>query len=217
MPNIVLQDLTAVIHNTSRFNGGQFDVVHVETLLQTSEAIPQEMYWYVPAGVTPNPAAEIIFKATNFLMYPMSETKLLEGTEDIKEQALSGNFDGTLEDASKFLMLSMMKKQSLEPITGTNNLFRLSYDYKIFPIPASNDFEFKVVLPFDGLEVQAGGAVQLSVIMPIGSQLNAELTSGLQPDGSKIEEQIVELTNLNRRIVYFRYQNDPLFNVRYTY
>jgi hypothetical protein len=193
-------------------------MVHVETLLNTNEPIPQDTYWYVPAGVTPNPVAEVIFNSTNFVMYPASEAKLLEGTEDIRQQALAGNFQGTLEDATKFLVLSMMKKQNLEPITGTNNLFRLSYDYKIFPvIGAPNEFEFKVVLPFDGLAVQAGGAVQMEVIMPMGSKLNAELTSGQLPDGTKIEEQIVELPNLSRRIVFFRWQNDPIFNIRYTY
>ena len=119
MPDIILQDLTAMLHDTSRYNGGQYDMVHVETIITTDSPIPQDKYWYVPSGVTANPIANTILKSLNMSMYPMSEEQLLAGTEDIFEQAKSGNFDGTLEDSSKLMMLSLMKKQSIEPLVPT--------------------------------------------------------------------------------------------------
>jgi hypothetical protein len=216
--NVILQDLTAMIQNTSRYNSGQFDIVHVENIIQTDEPIPQDKYWYIPNGVTPNPVAEVVFKAKNMVMYPMSEEELLAGTSDIIEQAKSGSFDGVLEDTSKLMMLSLMKKQSLEPITGSSNLYRLSYDYKLFPVfDIPNTFDFKVQLPFSGLGVVTGGAVQMTVIMPLTSQPDPTVTEGIDINGQSIQELITPIQNVNRNIISFRYQNDPVFTIRYRY
>lgn len=216
--NVILQDLTAMIHNVSRSNGGQYDLVHVENIIKTDVPIPQDKYWYVPNGVTSNPMADLIFKSTNISMYPTSEEELLAGTTDIFEQAKSGNFDGTYEDASKLMMLSLMKKQALEPITGATNLYKLSYDYKIFPvINTPNTYDFKVQLPFSGLGVAAGGVVQMTIIMPLGCKIDPETTEGIDIHGQKIQEVTTPIANIGRNIISFRYQNDPIFTIRYCY
>lgn len=215
MPNILLQDLTAMIHNTSQSNGDQYDLVHVETIVKTDAPIPQDKYWYVPSGVTSNPVADAIFKAKSISMYPTSEEELLNGTQDIFDQAKSGNFDGTLEDASKLMMLSLMKKQSIEPLVGSPNCYRLAYDYKIFPI--ANNFDFKVQLPFSGLGMIGGSVVQMTVIMPLNSVLDPTATEGVAINGQKIEELVTPIANIGRNIISFKYQNDPMFTIRYHY
>lgn len=215
MPNITLQDLTAMIHNVSRSNGGQYDLVHVETIIKTDTPIPQNQYWYVPSGVTSNPASDVFFKAMNISMYRTSESELLAGTQDVFDQAKAGNFDGTKEDCSKLMMLSLMKKQSLEPIVGATNCYRLSYDYKIFPV--ANNFDFKVQLPFSGLGMVNGSVVQMTVIMPLGSILDPVTTEGVAVNGQKIQELVTPISNIGRNIISFRYQNDPMFTIRYHY
>jgi hypothetical protein len=216
--NVILQDLTAMIHNVSQSNGGQYDLVHVENIIQTDEPIPQDKFWYVPNGVTSNPIADMIFNAKNMSMYPMSEDELLAGTSDVIDQAKAGSFDGVLEDTSKLMMMSLMKKQALEPITGTTNMYRLSYDYKIFPqVNTTNIFDFKVQLPFSGLGVAVGGKVQMTVIMPLNSQVDPIVTEGVDLNGLKIEELITPINNIGRNIVSFMYQNDPVFTIRYHY
>jgi hypothetical protein len=216
--NVILQDLTAMIHNVSQSNGGKYDLVHVENIIQTDEPIPQDKFWYVPNGVTSNPIADMIFNAKNMSMYPMSEDELLVGTSDVIDQAKAGSFDGVLEDTSKLMMMSLMKKQALEPITGTTNMYRLSYDYKIFPqVNTTNIFDFKVQLPFSGIGVAAGGKVQMTVIMPLNSQVDPIVTEGVDLNGLKIEELITPINNIGRNIVSFMYQNDPIFTIRYHY
>lgn len=218
MPNIQLQDLTAIIHNTSSYNGDQFDLVHVETLLLTSEPLPPEMNWYVPDGTTIPPEAEAFFGATNIAMYPMFEDTLLKDTSDIQSEAQTNQFSAVLDDAAKLLMRSVMKKSNLALVTGTNNLYRLSYDYKLFHLKdVSRTYDFKVCLPFDGLGIQNGGAIQMAVNMPLGATIDAEATKGQAPDGTNLEEQITTIAGINRNVVSFRYQQDPLFTIRYHY
>jgi hypothetical protein len=68
---------------------------------------------------------------------------------------------------------AIMKKVPLTPISGSPNTYLLSYDYKIFPIDNTSDYEFKIRVPFDGLKVaQNGGRVQLTIVTPIGAQID---------------------------------------------
>ncbi len=91
MPNIRLQDLTATINGTSRFNGGKWDTVHVETLLVTDEPLRTDMNWFVPAGVSEPHEVLAIFNAAGISMFPTLEANLLTGTEDIRDQAQQNN------------------------------------------------------------------------------------------------------------------------------
>jgi hypothetical protein len=219
MATVRLQDLTATIHNTSRFNGGKFDMVHVENLIQTDTPIDPTQCWYVPAGITPNPIAELLFRSQNMSMYPRSEADLLAGTQDIFEEAKSGKVPELTEDMSKLMMLSMLKKTPLTPVADTTNLYLLSYDYKIFPdLTNPSIFKFVSELPFKGLDVAPnGGTVQLAVNMPLGSVIDEAATIGTLPNGQQIQEQIVTIPNINRKVVTFRYNIDPLFNIVYHY
>lgn len=219
MANIVLQDLTAMIHGTSKFNGNQFDMVHVEILLQTDSALTPEMTWFVPSGTSVSEEVLAIFKATNLAMYPMSEASVMQGTEDIIEQSKQGNLTDVIQDASKLMLRAIMKKTSFIPVAGTSNLYLLAYDYKLFPIKeAPNMFNFKVVLPFDGLGMPTGSKVQMSLIMPIGSSIEPTFTEGVAMNGQKINEQVQPIGTTGHNILSFEYQiTDPLFTVRYQY
>lgn len=218
MSNIVLQDLTAMIHHTSRFNGNQFDMVHVEILLQTDVPLKPEEQWFVPSGTTVNDTVLQIFKATNLEMYPMSEQKVMDGTRDIIQQAELGNLHGVIEDASKLMLRAIMVKKSFTPVSGSQNLYHLAYDYKLFPTKENpKAFDFKVVLPFDGLGMPAGSRVQMTVITPITAKVEPNTTEGITVNGQKIQELTHDISACQRQIVSFMYQNDPKFTIRYLY
>lgn len=107
MANIKLQDVMVFVNGTSRYNNNEFDTVLVKTMIQTDEPITEE--YYVPNGTTVNPAILELLKLQNLEVTPFQANTLLAGTEDIQTQALNGNPSGTLEDAAKLLLLSMLK------------------------------------------------------------------------------------------------------------
>lgn len=218
MALIQLQDLTVTINGTSRYNGNSFDTAHVEILLVTNEPIPNNQFWYAPSGVTVPPAVAEILKLTNLPMYPTSESKILTGIEDIKQQAEAGNLQEVINDSARLMLLSIFKKISLTPIVGSTNAYVLSYDYKLFPLKDTPlAYEFKVLLPFDGLTLNpAGGRVQVTAITPCAATIDPVNTKGVAPN-SEITESISPVQNTNRQIVSFQFHLDPEFTIRYIY
>jgi hypothetical protein len=126
-----------------------------------------------------------------------------------------------MSDAAKYMLKAVMKKTSFTPVSGTNNLYMLSYDYKLYPMKeASNYFEFKVVLPFSGLGMLNGAnnsKVQMTVIMPIASKIDPNATKGIAVNGVEVNELVKPMENVNRNILSFEYHQDPLFTIRYYY
>ena len=57
----------------------------------------------------------------------------------------------------------------------------------------------------------------MTIIMPLNSQIDSNITEGVAVNGQKIQELITPITNISRNIISFKYQNDPLFTVRYHY
>ena len=218
MANIKLQDVMVFVNGTSRYNNNEFDTVLVKTMIQTDEPITEE--YYVPNGTTVNPAILELLKLQNLEVTPFQANTLLAGTEDIQTQALNGNPSGTLEDAAKLLLLSMLKKTTLVPIASSNNLYELSYEYKLYPLTSlglPESYEFQIRVPFDNLGIVTGGRVEVSVILPRFAALDEQNTHGVDLNGQEISEIFYDMPNVNRKAVTFAYQNDPLFTVRYTH
>ena len=219
MANVRLQDLTAIIHNTSRSNGGKYDLVHVENLIQTDTPVESTLSWYAPAGVSPTPIASELLKSSKLAMYPRTEAELLDGTQDIIQEAQNGKASDLIDDFAKLMMLCMMKKATLTPVEGATNLYILSYDYKLFPNSTTpTNFKFSTELPFKGLTMAPnGGKVQMTVLMPLGAVIDPNATKGTAPNNPNIQEQIVNIPSINRNTVTFRYKIDPLFDIVYHY
>lgn len=215
---IRLQDVNVIVNGTSRFNGNLYDTVHVETLLVMDEPIPAEETWYVPSGVSVPPEVLSFFKATGIDMNPKKASTILAGTEDIKDEAERNDLAGVMEDAARFMLRAIMIKTPLTPLPNASNTYLLSYDYKLYPINGSNDYEFKLRVPFDGLEVAPnGGRVQLTVMTPIGAQIDPTLTKGIDENGQEIAELVAPAANVNKNLVSFAYQIDPDFVIHYRY
>lgn len=218
---IVLQDCTAIINNTSRYNNKQYDTVHVETLLVTDQPIQQELSWYVPKGVSLPPEIAQLLKTQQLKMFPQREDTLLSGTEDIIDQSKQGNLAEVISDASKLILRATLEKKTLTPIAGASNVYMLSYDYKLYPLhdvdPNNNTFEFYIVLPFDGLELAGNGRVQMTILTPIQAQIDTNATKGIAHTGQEISEMVYDIPHTQRKAISFAWQQDPEFIVRYHY
>ena len=216
MSNIKLQDVLVFVNGTSRYNRNSFDTVSVKTTIVTDEPIIDE--YYVPSGVTANPRLLEILQLEGLEVTPFKASTLFAGTEDIQTQALNGNPSETLSDASKLLLLSLLKKTQLTPVAGAINTYELSYDYKIFPLNhlgLADSYDFQIRVPFDGLGMVGGSRVEVIVILPKFAEIDGDATKGTDLNGSEIAELVYEMPNVNRKAVTFAYQNDPLFTVRY--
>jgi hypothetical protein len=217
MTNIKLQDVTVVVNGSSRFNGNQYDSVMVHTTIITDSPLTES--YYVPAGVSlPNPALELI-KLHGLEYRPYRASLLTEGTENIIQSSLAGDTTDTLKDSAKLILLSALKERHLEQVAqiGNSFVYELKYDYKIFPLHNSQDYQFEIRLPFDGIQMINGSRVQLTVLTPTGAVINGVETKGIDENGQEIHEMIQQLQNSNRTVVSFNYQLDPLFTVRYSH
>lgn len=216
--NIRLQDVSVIINGTSRYNGNLYDTVHVETLLVMDEPIPSEETWYVPNGNSIPTEVLNFFKISGIDMNPKKASTILQGTEDIREQAEAENLPGVMEDAARYMLRAVLKKTPLTPISGSPNTYLLSYDYKIYPTNNTSEYEFNIRVPFDGLNLaQNGGRVQLTIVTPIDAKIDPSLTKGTDENGQEISELVSPISNVNRQVVSFAYQIDPDFTVHYRY
>ena len=100
---------------------------------------------------------------------------------------------------------------------GNSYVYELKYDYKIFPLLNSQEYQFEIRLPFDGIQMINGSRVQLNVLTPLGAVVNTVETRGIDENGQEIQELIQQLQSSNRSIVSFNYQLDPHFLVRYSH
>lgn len=217
MPNVILQDLNAVIHGTSR-HGLEYDIAHVTILLQTDSPIPSELQWAIPH------VEDIPQKAINFIkdgttpIYPMLKSKLREGLTDFLDNVDNNNMAGTLEDIEQALLLTAMHVTPIEPLENNDCRYIISYKYRLYPIEP-NTFDFKVLLPFDGLNLYpSGGRLQVTVVSPIGSQIDPNITDAKDFNGQSVaNEQINPIGLVNKQVVSFAIQQDPIFTIRYRY
>jgi hypothetical protein len=100
----------------------------------------------------------------------------------------------------------------LQPVG--NNLYKISYDYSLYPDDQNNFFIF-TTLPFKGFNMPQG-QVRLVVVLPTNAQIDPTDTTGTTPNGQTVEEQIANVAN-GRPVVSFFWQNDPDFTIKYRY
>lgn len=211
---IEFQDFNAIITNTSK-KGLNYDKVYVQTYFETDTAIPENTNWLIPNEVSIPPKISAYLNASESVpMYPILESDLLQGTEDIIQQSQSGNISEVDSDMQKILQRALLKVSSLEKI-GTNKYF-ISYNYKLFP-DSNNKFKFHYVLPFHGLALPNGKIIQSTVIMPLESIIDFNATKGIAENGQEINETVTKIDYTKKTIISFQYKTDPTFVIQYNY
>ena len=217
MPNIKFQDLNAVIHNTSRY-GLDYDVAHVTMLMQTDELIQSDLIWAIPHIEDINPKALNLLKDGKAPLYPTLKSKLRTDVSDILQNVDSDNKEGVYDDIEKLLLLMCMHETTIDPIDTSNCLYLVSYKYRLYPVEPNN-FEFKVLLPFDGLNIANGGRLQVTCVTPTNAIINSSITRAEDvTNGQTVSEESVQpLSNVSKNVVTFFIQQDPIFTIRYNY
>lgn len=218
--NIKLQDFTATIHQTSLYNGGKFDTIHVESLIVTDQPLSTEETWYIPNSKPIDPMFEDIFKVAKINPEPTHSSLIQErikGFADALQQAESGNTEETKTDIITLALLSVLSKTTLKPIEETANTYLLSYDYKLFPI-SPKTFQFKVILPFPGFIMPDNGdEVQITVVSPINASFDQTNTKGISSDNQVVQPQYANFPTSKKQAVSFDYKKDPTFTITYKY
>lgn len=216
MANVMLQDLNAVIHGTSR-HGIPYDVAHVSILMQTDSPIPPELKWAIPNAKNLSEDVVKFISDGKTPIYPILKDSSYRGASDILQETDNGDTVDVIEDAKTLILLSSMELTTIEPIEGTTDRYIISYKYRLYPV-SPNNFEFKVLMPFDGLQLNNGGRLQVTLVAPIGATINPGLTRATDTNGQTVaEEQIAPIALVNKQVASFEIQKDPIFTIRYSY
>ena len=111
-----------------------------------------------------------------------------------------------------------MHETTIDPIDTSNCLYLVSYKYRLYPVEPNN-FEFKVLLPFDGLNIANGGILQVTCVAPTNTTVNPSITRAEDvTNGQTVSEESVQLlSNVNKNVVTFFIKQDPIFTIRYNY
>ncbi|MGM2628372.1 hypothetical protein ACS2QL_27480 [Bacillus cereus group sp. Bce038] len=216
MTNVKFQDAHVVVRGTSRYNNDAYDTVSVFTTIITDEPLSEE--YYVPSGNSLSNEAIAMIKKSGLEFRPYRESDLLAGTEDVVTEARENRTEETEQDVAKILLRSALVKCPLTLISqiGSSYVYEVRYDYKIYR-QSNGSYQFEIRLPFDGVVLQNGSQVQLTVLTPKGATVNSVETKGLDEGGNEIQEEITQLQKTNCMVTTFNYQLDPLFIVNYTH
>jgi hypothetical protein len=217
MPNVILQDLNAVIHGTSK-HGLAYDIAHVTILMQTDVTIPTDIQWAIPHVENISEDVLKFISDGKTPIYPMLKDSTYRGASDILQETDSGDTSSVIEDAKALILLSSMKPTTIEPLEGTTDRYIVSYKYRLYPV-SPNNFEFKVLMPFDGLTLYpSGGKLQVTLVSPIGATINPAITTAVDLNGQTVAEEVVAPIGLvDKQVVSFKIQQDPIFTIRYNY
>ncbi|MBK1809127.1 hypothetical protein JHL18_00495 [Clostridium sp. YIM B02505] len=216
MPNVILQDLNAVIHGTSR-HGLEYDVAHVSILLQTDSPITPDLQWAIPHIEDIPQKAITLIKDGKTAIYPVLKSKARESINDFFANVDSNNVEGTLEDIEQALLLASMRTTTIEPLENNDGRYIVSYKYRLYPAEL-NTFDFKVVLPFDGLGLASGNRLQVTVVSPMGSTIDPVFTDAKDFQGQSVaNESITTIPLVGKQVTSFEIHQDPIFTIRYRY
>ncbi len=216
MPNVILQDLNATIHGTSK-HGLPYDIAHVSILLQTDAPIPSDLKWAIPHVEDLSPDVIKFISDGKTPIYPICKDSTYRGAADILQETDKGDTASVIQDAKTLILLSSMKSTTIEPLEGVPDRYVISYKYRLYPV-SPNNFEFKVLLPFDGLTLVNGERLQVTLVAPIGAVINPTMTKATDLNGQTVAEEIITPIGLvNKQVASFEIQKDPVFTIRYNY
>jgi len=215
MPNLRKQDATVVVHGDSRYNEGLFDTVSVHSIIVTDGPLPQA--YYVPGGPSISEDGMRIIRKHGLEFRPYTEEELFVDVGDEVEEARQNDPVAVEDGFARTLLRSTLVSAPLQLIKQLpNNLhvYKLAYEYKIFPEQGS--FQFDIRLPLSGIDMPSG-EVTLSVLVPQNVSINRAFTKGIDDQGNELEEQLTELSQTHRQVVTFQHRVDPIFTVNYTH
>jgi hypothetical protein len=150
---------------------------------------------------------------------PYTEEELLQDVGDEVDEARQNDPVSVEAGFARTLLRSTLISAPLQLIKQLPNgvhVYKLAYDYKIFPDSSNGSFQFEIRLPLSGIAMPSG-EVTLSVLAPQNVTVNRAVTKGIDEQNNELEEQLAELISTHRQVVTFQHRVDPLFVVNYTH
>jgi hypothetical protein len=220
------QDTVVTVNDTSRIQGGTAgDIVNVDTVISLISPEPQEITLVLPTitGDMQKAYLRTLGEVENrqefqspvdleqLEVMPEEQRKILEQ----KIEALRQQWDETHDDANK-VSLSTIKIEA-----GSQELkFFMQKEIKPITTPEGEPiFELSFVAPQSNFSVNQGRFdMTVIIILPKGASLYGEPIT-VSPEG--IPQPLLEYTGkterINRHILQYSMQYDPIFTIRYKY
>jgi hypothetical protein len=220
------QDTVVTVSDTSRIQGGNAgDIVNIDTVISLNSPEPQEITLVLPTitGDSQKAYLRTLGEVENrqefqspvdleqLEVMPEEQRKKLE----VKIETLRQQFNEFKEEANK-VSLSTIK------IDAGSQELKFFMQKEITPITSPEGeqiFELSFIAPQSNFNVNQGRFdMTVIVILPKGASLYGEPVA-ISPDG--IPQPKLEYTgktdNINRHILQYSMQYDPIFTIRYKY
>jgi hypothetical protein len=202
-----VESIITIIH------GQTYDTAHVEYLFSTTTPIsPDELFFVPGTQLIPDNIMKIL-KLGNFQFVPIPKSEVVNSLNNYLQEVQEGKKDETLADSMIAISTSYMNTIKATSIGA--NLYRLAYDYAIYPETDGNFIVYSK-LPVQGFSLPAGGQTRFITILPINAKYDSAATRGVAFNNPDIQEQATNAAN-GRTVLSFFYQNDPDFTVKYRY
>jgi hypothetical protein len=218
------QDTVVTVSDTSRIRGGKVgDFVNIDTVISLSSPEPKEITLVLPT-ITNNPQHAYLrtFKELEnrqefqspvdperLASLPQEERVILEK----RVEAIRKEWNLAKEEAEKFPV------STINLDSGTQEL-KFFMQQEINPI--KNDegeiFELSFVAPQSNFNVTQGRfTMSVIIILPKGASLHGQ-PEAINPNGVQpVLEYNDKTANIDRQILQYSMQYDPIFTIRYKY
>jgi hypothetical protein len=214
------QDTIVTVSGTSRIAGGvEGDLVNIDTVIHLTNPEAQEITLVLPS-VTADPQKAYI--------RTMEEVENRQEFQSPVDPEQLGSMNETerkaLEEAiaANKAQWEQIQSQANNVSFSTIKLDAGSQELKFFlqteikPNPESGLYELTFIAPLSNFEVSQGQfTMSLIVILPRDAQFVDQVVSN--PQGGPLPELRSNEKQVNRQVLQYWMQHDPIFTIRYRY
>jgi hypothetical protein len=212
MYNCISQETLITVIPTSR-HGQPYDIARVEATFQLDGPIMENDLLLVPQmELIPKRMLEML-KLSRVNLAPMPESYVTKALSDYEVESNDPNRDKETEEDAMLGMVRKYLSKTVPQQIGSDYFYRVSYEYTIFPNESQSYFLYAAV-PFKGFELPTHGQIRFICLLPTGSRIIA--TTGKDINSQQLQADVDDVAQGKPVISYF-WQNDPDFEVEYTY
>jgi hypothetical protein len=217
---ILKQDTVVSISGTSQIAGGKTgDLVNIDTVVHLTNPEPQEITLVLPS-ISGDPQKAYIrtmdeVENRQDFSSPIDPELLSSMSEEDRkafEESIAANkaqWEAIKEKANGVALTKMQLE------AGSQEL-KFFLQKEISPNPESGLYELTFVAPFSNFQVNQGQfTMSLIIILPRDAQLVEQ--SVINPQGGPLPELRSNDNHVNRQILQYWMQYDPIFTIKYRY
>ncbi|WML27334.1 hypothetical protein [Neobacillus sp. OS1-33] len=217
---ILKQDTVVSISGTSQIAGGKTgDLVNIDTVVHLTNPEPQEITLVLPS-ISGDPQKAYIrtmdeVENRQDFSSPIDPELLSSMREEDRkafEESIAANkaqWEAIKEKANGVALTKMQLE------AGSQEL-KFFLQKEISPNPESGLYELTFVAPFSNFQVNQGQfTMSLIIILPRDAQLVEQ--SVINPQGGPLPELRSNDNHVNRQILQYWMQYDPIFTIKYRY